>query len=1415
MPKKLAVHPNERIDVPDFDHAATIYTDESLSFLKERFLIDRRSRVIDGFRVEVSDQTATPGQITVYNGNAIDRSGVSIADEDQANSSITVTLSGSSQTFYVEVEFTEAFTDTDSRGFWDPTYDNGVGVPTGKEVDLSVATRSTPTWKVVYPISTTGFDFTTNPNSTRVPLVKLTTNGSNQITGVVNTLLSQVVAASVIESDTAAGSTKLRVFDSRFFPDTGTVSLDAGGTNPETSLTLVSNDRENGILTINPATVYSHSAGAIVKVTGVTGRLIKENVDPNATAMDTASPNHVVDQTRRFFQGNEIRGGALASSKETTAGRDDLNLRSVKDYVDFVAGQIREMKFGSPRTEITSISPPSSFSSRPRYFDNAGSITGARTASITIGNGTTTFGDYNGSTNAVFTAAIAALPSGGRIYVKPGTYTFTSSVAIPTNITIIGDSKDDVILVNNVAASYIFSVNNATVGIESLTFQSGTGGTDCLSITNGTVHAASALFTGVAFSNGTFNLRDGLVSESLHGTQISGRIYNSVLSGSFTTVGTFVQFEIDGCSIATDPGFVNFTSGTTYSFMVKNSFILSSQFSDTPMFLWDAGSTSLNVVVDSCLLQNSVLDCSFQSKPGIFKLSGAGNLTIANSYVMVNGQNTAAGREAVGLRMETNAANFNVAISNTKFINYATYTTGIYTFGDQNNKISISGCDFYTNVGIQDYGSAATISVANSTFYNTQTTDWYGFKATYAAGTDITRVQMTGCTFRGNTASTAIQYGFYNASGVAANLTNCKFSNLQYSSGVNYPIYFNVSSATIKPVELVVDGCSFYDCYGSTTSALIHFLNTSGYVRVTGNTFSSCKGRNAIFVSSAFMSDVSNNKVYNFSNGSANTEVIYVNTVSSSSTISGNEIDTVTVLTSILNLTGIRADGLNLTTGSQVISNNIVSNVNTNATVSLGSVYGINATANTSILSNKIFNLANSSGLVYGIQVGTAGNDTIISSNTVKSLTTTAGDCMGVVVSANQTSLHIKGNNITSLQTTGNTACGIYTSGTTTKNADISGNNIDTLTSTATVHGIIFTYLYNSKVSGNSFTNIDGTTTCNVTAIYSVSGGGDTIEIAGNRWYHTTIGTSGTACYFIRVDGSTGSTGVYKNINVSKNYLSSAQVSGTTKFPAAILIKKCSNTLVNDNNVVFAGGIGRGIYVDSCTGITVSNNTLYGDAAGSDLLSAIYFDITNVTSATWNTLITNNSIYISAAKATTSGIEINAFGTGKSLIGCNISGNTIVHTVAASSSLTSYLGINIILQSTSTCRGLNVVGNTIVDALDGALGGVDFYGISIQGAAAGYRVYSCSIRDNNVRSQAVSSIARGVLLSYASYGAICNNVLNIADGQAEIAYLNCDGLIVQDNVLGSTGINDAGTFATTGSVNIGNAGGGPTINKLT
>ena len=168
MPDKLKAHSNERIDLVDFILAANDYTSSTNAFDKERTWLDGRSRILEGFYVEISDQTTAPGQITIYNGTGLDRDGNILNDESLANSATTVTLAGASQSFYIEIELTSSDSSTDSRAFWDPTVTNTVPIPNGGEVNINVPTRITPNWQVVYPVSTSGFSVTTNPASTRV-----------------------------------------------------------------------------------------------------------------------------------------------------------------------------------------------------------------------------------------------------------------------------------------------------------------------------------------------------------------------------------------------------------------------------------------------------------------------------------------------------------------------------------------------------------------------------------------------------------------------------------------------------------------------------------------------------------------------------------------------------------------------------------------------------------------------------------------------------------------------------------------------------------------------------------------------------------------------------------------------------------------------------------------------------------------------------------------------------------------------------------------------------------------------------------------------------------------------------------------------------------------------------------------------
>jgi hypothetical protein len=422
MPKKLNVSSNQRIDLDDFTRAASDYTQESDNFSREQLVLARRSIASGGFRIEISNQATSPGEFTIYNGTAVDKSGNILNNEQSAADARVHTLAGSGLEHYIEVEFVETESDVDSRAFWDPTFPGNN--PPGKEFSLNVATRKTPDWQMVQPASTAAFTVTGTVNSNRIPIAVLYTNGSGEIDG-----FTAVNASTVLEEDVGTLATTLRVLDSSLFPTTGDASV-AG-----TSINITGNDFTNGILTISPAIGVAKQAGDIVVETIVTAAFLPLETD---ALPDVPSGTESKDQRRSLFKGDEIRGSALSTNPQDAAARSDIQVKSLKDQVDFLAAQIREMKFGDLRTDVEGGLPPTNYAGT-RHYDAAGSIAGARTATITIGDGTNSYGDIVGSElSAAIQSAHDALDAttGGSIYVKPGDYTWNGTVttSLPTSI---------------------------------------------------------------------------------------------------------------------------------------------------------------------------------------------------------------------------------------------------------------------------------------------------------------------------------------------------------------------------------------------------------------------------------------------------------------------------------------------------------------------------------------------------------------------------------------------------------------------------------------------------------------------------------------------------------------------------------------------------------------------------------------------------------------------------------------------------------------------------------------------------------------------------------------------------------------------------------------------------------------------
>lgn len=435
MPKSSNLLPNLRLDIPDLvaqtkDHAAGLQ-----NLTAEQLLADGFPVTAEGFRVAISDQSASPRELTVVNGAAVRRDGVVVNNEDDLDAARTVTLPANG-TYYIEVERIESESDADARAFWDPTYSNGTDtsgdtIPPGREFDQTVATRLTPDWQIVSPVSTTDFEVNTNPNTAKIPVAIITVSGGVIAGGTTSPLQS------VIAEDIASSATSVTLLNTRAMPASFTLRLDPGGVNQE-DVAVSANDQANGILTIG-ATTNAHVAGVRAQVAGGTpAEYLIERQSPEVPTSGTE------DARSMLFRGSEARGAVLVTDQTGTGDdRADLNLENLKRYVDFLAGQLLELKTGTMDASTAgNAAPPSAFPASPRYFHNYGGVAGARAYTVSVGDGVNSFGDFNALQSGSAQAAIqAALTVGGTVYIKTGNYDITTTELVidNDNVILIGD----------------------------------------------------------------------------------------------------------------------------------------------------------------------------------------------------------------------------------------------------------------------------------------------------------------------------------------------------------------------------------------------------------------------------------------------------------------------------------------------------------------------------------------------------------------------------------------------------------------------------------------------------------------------------------------------------------------------------------------------------------------------------------------------------------------------------------------------------------------------------------------------------------------------------------------------------------------------------------------------------------------
>lgn len=495
MPKKLKLHDNQRVDLEDFDYAASTYTQEHVKSLMRNLVGRGCPAALRGFAVEIHDQSINPGGFSVHNGYGYDRQGNVLVDDESVVSTNDAVLTAANTTYYIEIEYVETDTDPDYRAFWDPAVQNPAPIPSGQEVTTTVATRVSTKWRIVEP-STSGFDIVSNPSSTKVPVAILRTDSDRRITSAVNHFTSLLPPHSTLSADAQSGASQINVFDSAYMLSGDTLTI-ADPMNPAntTTVSVTGNDVENGRISISPLS-GNFPAGSRVwvssSVSGAIPQFLPKNPNPNDPAVDHIDPaQRINDQLPRLFQGDETRGTGLLWSAQTFGERDDLKVSNLADYVDYLAALIREMKFGNPRSGTVGTTPISVPGPEMRYYDNAGSIAGAKGFTYSIGDGINSFGDYNGTDKAPFEAAIAAMLAHtgfntGTLFVKKGVYTF-SGLELPHSVRIVGEGRYTTIFEHDgVETSMFYARQDALVNFEHVTIRSGSsdlrhafyGGTD-------------------------------------------------------------------------------------------------------------------------------------------------------------------------------------------------------------------------------------------------------------------------------------------------------------------------------------------------------------------------------------------------------------------------------------------------------------------------------------------------------------------------------------------------------------------------------------------------------------------------------------------------------------------------------------------------------------------------------------------------------------------------------------------------------------------------------------------------------------------------------------------------------------------------------------------------------------------------
>ena len=185
--------------------------------------------------------------------------------------------------------------------------------------------------------------------------------------------------------------------------------------------------------------------------------------------------------------------------------------------MDFLSAQIQELKWGAtspylPATAAERLPPGLAvpLDTVPRYYSRSSGVNGARTAAITIGDGVTSWGDINGTSEVVLQAAHDALPAaGGRIFLKRGSYTLANDLDWTNTGSVTIEGEEGSIIV--VSGGRIHIATTGSIALKNIIIQEGT---TVVGILVDTANPNGFWMENVLMSNAAFNLNAALPSTS-------------------------------------------------------------------------------------------------------------------------------------------------------------------------------------------------------------------------------------------------------------------------------------------------------------------------------------------------------------------------------------------------------------------------------------------------------------------------------------------------------------------------------------------------------------------------------------------------------------------------------------------------------------------------------------------------------------------------------------------------------------------------------------------------------------------------------------------------------------------------------------------------------------------------------------